>query len=559
MMHVGKGLSVLAMPPPPPPPSPSVKTGGKVRKGLIAVVLIAVVLVSVVVLFFFGVIPWPFKSGGGGNVSYGVVMGKVVDTYGYPVSNVTVTVAGQSVMTNDQGWFSVSDVAPQNKVVVVFSRNGSAPTYQIANVQTGRSSFVEATMSSVDVATSFDAADGARVENLVDGGFVEFGPDSLVTGQGSMFTGTASVSLTVFDPSVEAEAAAFPGEYLGVSAGNQTAVPIKSFGFMDVSVVSSSGQVLTLAVGKNATVSIPVPFSLQVEAEALGTCPLWYFDAASGVWREEGFGVYDVGSGCFVGNVTHLSTWNFDIRYPAAYVSGRVVNSNGDPVEGAQVKCWGTGWYQQRWASGETLTTVNGTFRRIPVEVGVVFKYQASKNGQQSLVLQAGPLGQGQEVDVGDIVLDAPLVQVTLIWGENPSDLDSHLAVRLVGNSTFHVYYGSEGSLGSEPYAFLDTDDTSGFGPEVVSVSKLREGKCRYSVRHYAGEGNISTSGAEVNLVVPDLGIYRFTPPSGQAVDTDIWRVFELVVDSHGRVTAVNTINDYVKGDNHSDLLYPPP
>jgi hypothetical protein len=295
---------------------------------------------------------------------------------------------------------------------------------------------------------------------------------------------------------------------------------------------------------------------MQTEAAIMGTCPLWYFDTSSGIWRQEGQGTYDSATGSFVGTVSHFSTWNYDIWNPAAYVSGRIVDSSGNPVQGAQVKFWGLGWYRQRWASGETYTGEDGRFNRVPVEVGVVFKYQASKGGHKSTVLQAGSLELNQEYDVGDIVLDAPMIQITLTWGENPRDLDSHLAAKLADGDNFHVYYSSEGSLSSSPYANLDTDDTTSYGPEVTSISRLRSGTYRYSVRHYAGDGTIATSSAEVNVVIPDVGIYRYTPPAGQAAGTDIWRVFDIVIDS-GRVTTVNPINDYVTGNDTSDLLYP--
>jgi hypothetical protein len=327
---------------------------------------------------------------------------------------------------------------------------------------------------------------------------------------------------------------------------------------MDMSIVSQSGDPLQLASGSNGTITVPVPLSMRIEAQNLGTCPMWYFDTSTGSWRIEGVGTYDAISGTFVGNISHFSTWNFDYLYQSAFISGRVIDSNGTAVQGAQVKCWTDGWYQVMWESGETSTGADGKFKRIPVEAGVLFNYRARKSGYQSEILQIlRILAVGEEYDVGDIVLDAPVAQTTLTWGENPRDLDSHLAARLAGNVSFHIYYSQLGSIDSDPYADLDTDDTSGFGPEVVSISRLRQGTYRYSVRHYAGDGNISTSGAEVNAVIPDVGIFRFRPPTTQPAGTDIWRVFDMVVDSNGRVTAVNPINDYVTGADESSLLFP--
>jgi hypothetical protein len=81
-------------------------------------------------------------------------------------------------------------------------------------------------------------------------------------------------------------------------------------------------------------------------------------------------------------------------------------------------------------------------------------------------------------------------------------------------------------------------------------------------VRDYAGDGKIETSGAVVNVIVLDTGIYSFTPPTGEPTNTTIWRVFDIVVDANGRL-ALNTISDYRLArlgsavDNQADL-YPP-
>jgi len=516
--------------------------------GIVVIVIIVIVAATAAACFLV------LKPGLTGTEEYGVVMGRVIDTAGTALSDVTVTVADQTATTNDQGWFSISNIAAGDRVLVTFAKSGYATTHGVTKVQIGDSSFVETVMGAIEGMGSFGASSGGTI-TTPDGGSLIVEANSLVDSEGSDFTGTADVSLTVFDPTDEVEVSAFPGEYIGISAADET-VSIKSYGFMDVSVMDQTGEELHLAPGESATIKIPVPASMQSEAASMGTCPLWYYDTATGYWREEGQGTYDSASGCFVGTITHFSTWNFDVAFPRAYISGRVVDSSGNPVAGAVVNCWGQGWKYSRWASGETCTASDGTFTRIPVECNVVFKYQASKGGHKSTIHTIGPLDCDTETNVGDIILDAPTVQITLTWGENPMDLDSHLAASIVGEN-FHVYYMNMGSLVSEPYASLDTDDVTSYGPEVISIAKLRQGTYRYSVRHFFGTGTIETSDAEVNVVIPGLGIYRFTPPTGQPEGTDIWRVIDIVVDSAGNIAAVNTINDYVTGEDSSNLLYP--
>ena len=494
--------------------------------------------------------------------NYGVVMGKATDTAGIALGGVTVTVGGQTADTNDQGWFSIANVAPGDRVPVQFRKNGYAPAYQITEVLVGRSSFVEAPMGAIDVSQSITTASGGTV-TTPDGGAIEITANSLVDSQGNTFTGTANVTLTVFDPSDDIEANAFPGEYIGISVAGET-VPIKSYGFMDISVTGWSGD-LQLAAGETATIKIPVPVSMQEEAASMGTCPFWYFNTETGYWQEEGQGTYDPVLGCFVGTISHFSVWNGDTSFDRAWIDGRVVDSLGNPVQGARVRCWGSKneGRSGRWNSGETSTPANGTFTRIPVESGVVFKCQASKGGKKGPIYTFGPFTSGTQNYVGDILLDAPIVQITLTWGANPRDLDSHLAANIPG--TFHVYFENLGSLTSEPHAALDTDDTTSYGPEVTSITNLRPGTYRFSVRHYTGTGDIETSGAVVNVVIDGIGIYRFTPPAGQPQDTrvggqkgpsGIWRVIDIVVGTTGNVT-VDPINDYVLGPVDSALLYP--
>lgn len=219
-------------------------------------------------------------------------------------------------------------------------------------------------------------------------------------------------------------------------------------------------------------------------------------------------------------------------------------------VSGVTVVTDGVDYY----GTAEETSGENGRFR-VPAKPNSSVKIWATRGGRSSEVLTVSTGSAGGETDVGTIVLTAPNAQITLTWGEDPNDLDSHLAA--TDNENFHVYYSDKGSLVSTPYAELDTDDRSSYGPEVISISRFSAGKYRYSVHHYAGYSTIENSGAEVNVVIKDIGIYKYTPPANQSEGTNIWRVFDMVVDSAGKVTAVNPINDYVTGDQYSELLYP--
>jgi hypothetical protein len=123
-----------------------------------------------------------------------------------------------------------------------------------------------------------------------------------------------------------------------------------------------------------------------------------------------------------------------------------------------------------------------------------------------------------------------------LTWGQNPRDLDSHLQTP----SGAHVYYSSTGSLTTAPYAALDVDDTSSFGPEVITLSRLMVGTYRYYVVNFSGyaSGPISAASARVELSIPGRAVELYTPPAaGEATNTRAWTLFELDVDAACNVT----------------------
>lgn len=143
-----------------------------------------------------------------------------------------------------------------------------------------------------------------------------------------------------------------------------------------------------------------------------------------------------------------------------------------------------------------------------------------------------------------------------LTWGQNPSDLDSHMTGPISGStSRFHTYYANR-SGGTGSTCALDVDDTTSFGPETVTcpatstTGSLVAGVYRYSVHHFSGSSTIGTSGASVRLEFGNGTVYTYTPPSTASYrgSGDVWTVFELTVGSTGSVSVapVNTVTNGV-------------
>jgi len=157
----------------------------------------------------------------------------------------------------------------------------------------------------------------------------------------------------------------------------------------------------------------------------------------------------------------------------------------------------------------------------------------------------------GEETSNINIALNPAIIgpsgeyRIVLTWGENPRDLDSHLWTPSIEGSTYHVWYVDMGSLDSPPYANLDVDDITSYGPETVTISTVYPGIYTYAVHHYNfwsdDYGTITTSGAVVKIY-SNVGLLReFSVPTTESGSGWWWRVFTLD-GSTGEITEINTI-----------------
>lgn len=143
--------------------------------------------------------------------------------------------------------------------------------------------------------------------------------------------------------------------------------------------------------------------------------------------------------------------------------------------------------------------------------------------------------------------------QFTLVWGENPSDLDSHLWTphfSYPDSVLHHIYFGRRGNVDGPPFADLDVDDVTSFGPEHVTIYEEYTGVYTYAIYHWGGSGTIASSNASVSLLKPDGTVQSFSVPSDTAgVGSHWWWWVCTVNGTTGEVTTINTL--------HEDPPYP--
>jgi hypothetical protein len=148
------------------------------------------------------------------------------------------------------------------------------------------------------------------------------------------------------------------------------------------------------------------------------------------------------------------------------------------------------------------------------------------------------PDQQGQRRAVLSPVLPAGQTRIVLTWGANPSDLDSHLTGPDGYGGTFHVYWADRSfydAADSLRVVELDVDDTSGFGPETITIHEQAAGSYCFSVHLFTGTGSLGTSGAQVRVFRGNGQVASFQAPS---TTNRVWTVFRM---NGTTITPVNT------------------
>ena len=129
-------------------------------------------------------------------------------------------------------------------------------------------------------------------------------------------------------------------------------------------------------------------------------------------------------------------------------------------------------------------------------------------------------------------------IRMVLNWGENPSDLDSHLKTPQINGQGYHIMYSNRGSSESIPFVTLDVDDTNGYGPETITIKQAYDGTYLYYIYKYSSNGTFSESGASIQIFnSPDCDGERIQVPiegSGR---------YWYVCDINGEDGTINVIN----------------
>jgi hypothetical protein len=460
------------------------------------------------------------------------IVGATLSMEAAPVETYTGTIFPPPVTdTSDaNGLFDLLEVRASGSALLRVTAPGYMDAYVVVNAVSSFTAYVLVEMLPVAATTSVDLAAGGTATVPGSSGQVTIPGNSVEQEDGGAATGPLTVSTTPINMSQELNAA--PGDFT-----NAAGEPLETWGGFTVTAVDATGADAQLAAGQTATIRIP--YSTRTTTAAPANLALYYFDTETGKWVDSGATAALGGTApnqYYEGVIDRFGTWMAGTEVtPVSYVRGCVENEvGGARVANVRVSAEGIDYS----GISSAITDSSGSFRVAVKADSSLIVNGGLGNYLTNTLATSAPAAAGAETVMSECLVLAALSgapRITLTWGESPSDNDSHL---FAPDGT-HVLWSSKGSLITDPYAALDVDDTTGYGPEVITLRRLMVGTYTYGVRNFGQDSNpgITDSPTIVELR-RGLEVQRFRPGPGEnAPTTEWWTVFQMVVDAQCNVT----------------------
>lgn len=448
------------------------------------------------------------------------------------LANTQIQIGTETMTTSENGDVILSNITTTGKTLFNVSSSGFAQQVLALDLIAGQPSNVNLQLLPLQLAGSFNPAMGGSVSLDNSADQVDVTANSLIRIDRQPIVGNVSVNIAPINSILDIHQ--LPGELVTVDSDGQRQ-SIESFGATIIYAVDATKASVSLKTGSVANVRIPV---ITRSTALPATTPLYIYDGVKGLWVVDGTNVLTLSADkkYYTGSTTKFGTLSAAAVYQTVTVTGCLADGNVDGdnyrLQNVPVSLEGVDYSGYSTA----ITNSNGEFT-----------ITARAN---STVVVAGQLGRSIS-NVNKITVSnsnynmSPCLQMTnlsnnvsvkLTWGALPDDLDSHLLTP----SGALVYYGSKGSLAAAPHAYLDVDDTTSFGPEIVTLRRLMIGDYHYVVHNFSETyvPGITNSPARVELNTP-TGSQLFVPNEGEAAGKDYWHAFTLKVDVNCNIIVV--------------------
>lgn len=439
-------------------------------------------------------------TGGGvtADTAKGVLIGQVTALSGQPVANATVTLNnGLSTSTDDNGYYSFTDLSPGAEMVARFRADGFAPTAKGFTINSAGSSTPACVFMADAAQTVTLDADSDSTQRSGDSA-VTLGAGSLVDENGNPVSGSVDLTATFLDPSTDG-VMAFPGSFGSAQTQTGGDATLESFGFA-IYELSQNGSEVNLAPGSTADIEYVLPDNAQGQYNVGDRIPLWEFDEDTATWIEAGEGEVRLatdGSGrlAWFATIDHFSAWNCDAPIEDKNCIAGRVTFGGSPVNGADIAAVGVTYN----GTSTSKSSGDGTFC-LEVKRGSTVRVEIRLNGS------ATPISS-QEVTVADAPADCISGGCTEM-GDVSVDLDACVSGQVltrdglpVAGAVVHIVPGQTVTTdGNGTYC--------GAAASNIEVFVFAEGRPSVAVTT-SGTGNCASGGcatADLSLTLPEAG-----------------------------------------------------
>jgi hypothetical protein len=260
------------------------------------------------------------------------IQGIILDENNKPLAGAQVKYGDVTVTTDATGSILFNKInATEVAAVLTVQKSGyfnGVRTFRIA--EANKLQYVQIQLLPKKAAGTFEAGSGGTI-TAVNAQFT-FAAQQVLGADNKPYSGKVSLFYAPINPERADFADIMPGDLRGINSSNSI-VGLQSFGMMALELQSATGEKLHLDTTKTVLFKMTIPAGLQGSAPA--TIPLWYFEEASGVWREEGSATKTGDS--YTGTVKHFSFWNCDAQFPVANIRATLQDANGTPLTNMQV------------------------------------------------------------------------------------------------------------------------------------------------------------------------------------------------------------------------------
>jgi len=260
------------------------------------------------------------------------LQGNVLDENGQPAARVLITTSDRGVITDANGYFRITNASfDKTNGLITAEKDGYFKAYRSFITTIGVNQIMIKLIKK-ELSGQISSSSGGDAI-LPNGSKITLPANGIVNPWGGSYLGTVNVYASYIDPSARDISQIIPGSFMAIDK-NDKKVVLTSYGMLAVQLESSNGEKLQIAPGSSATLTIPIPLTIQPSAPS--SISLWYVNEQTGTWQEEGSAKRDGNN--YVGEVKHFSFWNCDFGGSAVTLSMTLQSFKGSPMVYTEVR-----------------------------------------------------------------------------------------------------------------------------------------------------------------------------------------------------------------------------